>query len=48
MVPHRPGRCLPNSQEAYDFLARFITEEKIDCDYAETGGFTGIVKPDTL
>ena len=35
----RPGRCLPKSQEAYDFLARFITEEKIECDYAETGGF---------
>ena len=36
---------LAESQEAYDFLARFITEEKIECDYAETGGFTGIVKP---
>ena len=40
-----PGRCLPKSREAYDFLGRFIAEEKIDCDYAETGGFTGIVKP---
>jgi glycine/D-amino acid oxidase-like deaminating enzyme len=32
------------SREAYDFLRGFIAEEKIDCDYAETGGFTGIVK----
>ena len=32
---------LAEAKEAYDFLA----EEKIDCDYAETGGFTGIVKP---
>jgi glycine/D-amino acid oxidase-like deaminating enzyme len=33
------------SREAYDFLGRFITEENIECNYAETGGFTGIVKP---
>ncbi|HME21353.1 MAG TPA: FAD-binding oxidoreductase [Acetobacteraceae bacterium] len=36
---------LAESREAYAFLGRFIAEEKIACDYAETGGFTGIVKP---
>ncbi len=36
---------MPSSHEAYDFLARFIAEEEIECNYAETGGFTGIVKP---
>jgi glycine/D-amino acid oxidase-like deaminating enzyme len=41
----RARALLAESQEAYDFLARFVTEEKIECDYAETGGFTGIVKP---
>ncbi len=32
-------------REAYDFLGRFIADEDIECDYAETGAFTGIVKP---
>ena len=36
---------LAEAKEAYEFLPRFLAEEKIDCDYAETGGFTGIVKP---
>jgi glycine/D-amino acid oxidase-like deaminating enzyme len=36
---------LAEAREAYDFLGRFIAEEEIACDYAETGGFTGIVKP---
>lgn len=36
---------LTEAREAYDFLGRFITEEGIACDYAETGAFTGIVKP---
>jgi glycine/D-amino acid oxidase-like deaminating enzyme len=41
-----PARALlAEAREAYDFLGRFIAEENIDCDYAETGGFTGIVKP---
>ncbi|HET7883740.1 MAG TPA: FAD-binding oxidoreductase [Acetobacteraceae bacterium] len=36
---------LAEAKDAYDFLPRFLSEENIDCDYAETGGFTGIVKP---
>ena len=36
---------LTEAREAYDFLSRFIAEEDIECDYAETGAFTGIVKP---
>lgn len=36
---------LTEAREAYDFLSRFIAEEHIECDYAETGAFTGIVKP---
>jgi glycine/D-amino acid oxidase-like deaminating enzyme len=36
---------LGEAQEAYQFLGRFLAEENIDCDYVETGGFTGIVKP---
>ena len=36
---------LAEAKEAYNFLARFIADEGIACDYAETGGFTGIVKP---
>jgi glycine/D-amino acid oxidase-like deaminating enzyme len=36
---------LAEAKEAYQFLPRFLAEEKIECDYAETGGFTGIVKP---
>jgi glycine/D-amino acid oxidase-like deaminating enzyme len=36
---------LREAHEAYDFLGHFIAEEEIDCDYAETGAFTGIVKP---
>ena len=36
---------LTEAREAYDFLSRFIAEENIECDYAETGAFTGIVKP---
>jgi glycine/D-amino acid oxidase-like deaminating enzyme len=36
---------LAEAKEAYDFLPRFLGEENIACDYAETGGFTGIVKP---
>ena len=36
---------LAEAREAYDFLGRFIAEEEIACDYAETGEFTGIVKP---
>ncbi len=36
---------LAELREAYDFLGRFVAEENIDCDYAETGAFTGIVKP---
>jgi glycine/D-amino acid oxidase-like deaminating enzyme len=39
------GALLAEAREAYDFLGHFIAEENIDCDYAETGGFTGIVKP---
>lgn len=49
-LSHRYGMklataLLTEAREAYDFLGRFITEENIACDYAETGGFTGIVKP---
>ena len=49
-LTHRYGEriarsLLTEAQEAYDFLGRFIAEEGIDCDYAETGAFTGIVKP---
>src|SRR5690242_19660811 len=33
---------LAEAKEAYAFLPRFLAEEQIDCDYAETGGFTGI------
>jgi hypothetical protein len=29
---------LAEAKEAYEFLPRFLAEEKIDCDYAETGG----------
>ncbi len=36
---------LSEAREAYDFLGRFIADENIECDYAETGAFTGIVKP---
>lgn len=36
---------LAEAKAAYDYLGRFVAEEKIACDYAETGGFTGIVKP---
>src|SRR5262249_14192231 len=36
---------LAEAKQAYDFLPRFLGEEHIECDYAETGGFTGIVKP---
>jgi len=36
---------LAEAKEAYDFLPHFLGEENIECDYAETGGFTGIVKP---
>jgi glycine/D-amino acid oxidase-like deaminating enzyme len=36
---------LTEAREAYDFLGRFVAEESIPCDYAETGAFTGIVKP---
>lgn len=36
---------LIEAREAYDFLSQFISSEKIECDYAETGAFTGIVKP---
>jgi len=36
---------LTEAREAYDFLGRFIAAEGIECDYAETGAFTGIVKP---
>ncbi len=36
---------LTEAREAYDFLGRFIADEGIECDYAETGAFTGIVKP---
>jgi glycine/D-amino acid oxidase-like deaminating enzyme len=41
----RAAALLGEAKEAYDFLARFISEEGIACDYAETGGFTGILKP---
>jgi glycine/D-amino acid oxidase-like deaminating enzyme len=36
---------LTEAREAYDFLGHFIAEENIECDYAEPGAFTGIVKP---
>lgn len=36
---------LAEAREGYDFLQHFIAEEAIDCDYAESGAFTGIVKP---
>lgn len=36
---------LTEAREAYDFLGRFIAEEDIQCDYAETGAFTGIATP---
>jgi glycine/D-amino acid oxidase-like deaminating enzyme len=36
---------IAEAREAYKFLGRFIAEEEIACDYTETGGFTGIVKP---
>jgi glycine/D-amino acid oxidase-like deaminating enzyme len=32
------------ARQAYDFLRGFVAEENIDCDYAETGAFTGIIK----
>ena len=43
--PEAARALLDESREAYDFLGRFIAEEDIECDYAETGAFTGIVKP---
>jgi glycine/D-amino acid oxidase-like deaminating enzyme len=36
---------LTEAREAYNSLGRFIAEENIQCDYAESGAFTGIVKP---
>jgi glycine/D-amino acid oxidase-like deaminating enzyme len=36
---------LAEAKDAYEFLPRLLADEKIDCDYAETGGFTGIMKP---
>jgi glycine/D-amino acid oxidase-like deaminating enzyme len=36
---------LTEAREAYDFLGDFIADEGIECDYAESGAFTGIVKP---
>jgi glycine/D-amino acid oxidase-like deaminating enzyme len=39
------GALLAEAKEAYSFLARFLADERIECDYAETGGFTGIMKP---
>jgi glycine/D-amino acid oxidase-like deaminating enzyme len=36
---------LAEAREAYDFLCHFIADENIDCDYVETGAFTGIIKP---
>ena len=36
---------LAEAKEAYEFLPRFLAEEQIDCDYAENGGFTGIMQP---
>jgi glycine/D-amino acid oxidase-like deaminating enzyme len=36
---------LTEAREAYGFLGRFVAEENIQCDYTETGAFTGIVKP---
>jgi glycine/D-amino acid oxidase-like deaminating enzyme len=49
-LTHRYGEklakaLLAEAKEAYDFLGRFIADEDIACDYAETGAFTGIVKP---
>jgi glycine/D-amino acid oxidase-like deaminating enzyme len=41
----RAKALLAESREAYDFLRGFIADENIDCDYIETGGFTGIIKP---
>ena len=41
----RARALLAEAREAYDFLGRFIAEENIACNYAETGGFTGILKP---
>ena len=43
--PEAARALLDESREAYDFLGRFIADEDIECDYAETGAFTGIVKP---
>jgi glycine/D-amino acid oxidase-like deaminating enzyme len=43
--PEAARALFAESREAYDFLGRFIAEEDIACDYAETGAFTGIVKP---
>lgn len=36
---------LAEAKAAYEFLPSFLEKENIACDYAETGGFTGIVKP---
>jgi len=36
---------LREAREAYDYHGQFIATENIDCNYAETGAFTGIVKP---
>lgn len=49
-LTHRYGErlakaLLTEAREAYDFLGRFVADENIECDYAETGAFTGIVKP---
>lgn len=43
--PEAARALFAESREAYDFLGRFIADEDIECDYAETGAFTGIVKP---
>jgi glycine/D-amino acid oxidase-like deaminating enzyme len=43
--PEAARALFAESREAYDFLGRFIADETIECDYAETGAFTGIVKP---
>src|ERR1700722_1803077 len=39
--PEAARALFAESREAYDFLGRFIAEEDIACDYAETGAFTG-------
>jgi glycine/D-amino acid oxidase-like deaminating enzyme len=39
----RAEALIGEAREAFEFLATFLVEEGIDCDYVRSGGFTGAV-----